>query len=168
MNTAIYSTSGQSAGIGFAVPIDTVKVVVQRIISSGGKYERPSPGVQVMGGNQARALFGIQRGLAVVAVSPGSGAEAAGLRPALRSLFSTVSLGDVILECNGRKLSTEADFLQSYDLKNPGDVISLKVLRYPSASGDKGNKAPIEVDLKLKLQKANPIENAPLPASRRR
>lgn len=150
MNTAIYSTSGQSSGVGFAVPVDTVKVVVDRIIANG-KLERPSTGLQLIGGNEARALFNVKRGLVVTAVVPGSGAAAAGFRPVVRSFLSTFTLGDVIIECNGKKVQTEADFLQSIDLNFPGDIVEVRVLRHRGSGGPL--RPPSDVTLRLQLQK---------------
>ena len=150
MNTAIYSTSGQSSGVGFAVPVDTVKVVVDRIIKNG-KLERPFTGLQLLGGNEARALFDVKRGLVVTAVVPGSGAAIAGFRPVVRSFLSTFTLGDVIIESNGKKVQTEADFLQSIDLNFPGDIIEVRVLRYRGSAG--ALRKPSDVTLKLPLQK---------------
>jgi S1-C subfamily serine protease len=80
VNTAIFSPSGASAGVGFAVPVDTVNRVIWQLISSG-RYAPPSLGIEV---HEAfnRALMrelGL-KGVAVLRVSPGSAAEQAGLR----------------------------------------------------------------------------------------
>ncbi|HEX2163771.1 MAG TPA: trypsin-like peptidase domain-containing protein, partial [Thermoanaerobaculia bacterium] len=78
VNTAIYSPSGAYAGIGFAIPVDTVAWVVPELIAEG-RLVRPSLGVQLLTDAQA-AQLGIE-GALVIAVVPGSGAERAGLRP---------------------------------------------------------------------------------------
>lgn len=80
INTAIYSPSGASAGIGFAVPVDTVMRVVPQIIDKG-KYIRPSLGISVdeRFNDQIVQLLNI-RGVVVLSVTPGSAAEKAGLR----------------------------------------------------------------------------------------
>jgi S1-C subfamily serine protease len=150
MNTAIYSTSGQSSGVGFAVPVDTLKVVANGIIRYG-KLERPATGMQLVGGNQARVLYNVKRGLVVTAVAPNSNAETAGFRPTTRSFFS-VTVGDVIVECNGKRVDSEADFLQSIDLSQPGDVIELRVVR--NSGKESQLRKPAEVSMRLKLQKA--------------
>merc|ERR1711968_171819 len=64
VNTAIYSPSGASAGIGFAIPVDTVKVIVQTLIRFG-KVTRPAIGITYLETSQARAL-GIERGVLVL------------------------------------------------------------------------------------------------------
>ena len=71
MNTAIYSTSGASAGIGFAIPIDTMKVVVEQIIREG-KIVRPFTGLQFYTGPYQAQSLGVDRGLVVVSVVPGT------------------------------------------------------------------------------------------------
>ena len=55
MNTAIYSASGGSAGVGFAIPVDTLKSVVTTIIAEG-KVVRPALGLSYLDGAQARAI----------------------------------------------------------------------------------------------------------------
>ena len=71
MNTAIYSTSGASAGIGFAIPIDTMKVVVEQIIREG-KIVRPFTGLQFYTGPYQAQSLGVDRGLVVLSVVPGT------------------------------------------------------------------------------------------------
>ncbi|HSF18852.1 MAG TPA: trypsin-like peptidase domain-containing protein, partial [Vicinamibacteria bacterium] len=82
INTAIFSPSGAYAGVGFAVPVDSVNRVVPQLIAKGS-YARPVLGIQV---DQAlnemlQKRLGV-KGVAVMAVEPGSPAERAGLRPA--------------------------------------------------------------------------------------
>ncbi|MFX5873797.1 2-alkenal reductase, partial [Acinetobacter baumannii] len=79
INTAIYSPSGASAGIGFAVPVDTVMRVVPQLIKTG-KYIRPALGIEVDEQLNARlqALTG-SKGVFVLRVTPGSVAHRAGL-----------------------------------------------------------------------------------------
>lgn len=156
MNTAIYSTSGQSSGVGFAVPVDTIKVVVDRIIQNN-KFERPWTGLQYVGGTEAKALFGVTRGLVITAVTPGSGAERAGFRAVQRSFFTTFTLGDVIIECNRKQVNSEADLLQSIDLKKPGDIIDVRIIRHSTSSSTGGGIGSIKPssqvkELLLKLQ----------------
>lgn len=159
MNTAIYSTSGASAGIGFAIPVDTLKAVVD-IIVRDGKVVRPATGIQYLGGDQARAL-GINRGVIVLGTAPGSAAERAGLRGVSRNFFS-MTIGDVIIAVDGKPLVSEADFLKALDRKVVGDEIELTVLR-PSGGNGQARvgvtqlKDAVELKLKLKLQ---PFEEA--------
>jgi len=100
MNTAIYSTSGASAGIGFAIPIDTMKVVVETIIRDG-KVTRPSTGIVFYTGPYQAQSLGVDRGLVVVSVAPGSPGANAGIRGISRSSFSSMALGDIVIAVNG-------------------------------------------------------------------
>jgi S1-C subfamily serine protease len=79
INTAIYSPSGASAGIGFAVPVDTVMRVVPQLIKTG-KYIRPALGIEVdeQLNTRLQALTG-SKGVFVLRVTPGSAAHRAGL-----------------------------------------------------------------------------------------
>jgi S1-C subfamily serine protease len=79
INTAIYSPSGASAGIGFAVPVDTVMRVVPQLIKTG-KYIRPALGIEVdeQLNRRLQALTSTQ-GVFVLRVAPGSAAQKAGL-----------------------------------------------------------------------------------------
>jgi S1-C subfamily serine protease len=78
MNTAIYSPSGASAGIGFAIPIDTVKYIVETLIKDG-QIVRPVLGISFLGSKQARTL-GITSGVLVLDVPPGTPPAIAGLK----------------------------------------------------------------------------------------
>ncbi len=77
VNTAIYSPSGVSTGIGFAVPVDTVNRVVPQLIRHG-RIIRPGLGVRIADDATARR-FGLQ-GVLIIQVEKGSAAETAGLR----------------------------------------------------------------------------------------
>lgn len=83
MNTAIYSPSGASAGIGFAIPIDTVKVIVETLIRDG-RVIRPVLGISYLGTKQARTL-GITSGVLVLDVPPNTPPAKAGLKGTRRT-----------------------------------------------------------------------------------
>ena len=95
MNTAIYSRTGAYAGIGFAVPVDTINRVVPQLIAHG-KVIRPGLGVNVAGVEVSHRL-GL-KGVLIVSVAKGSSAEAAGLRPTQATRDGHLILGDVILK----------------------------------------------------------------------
>ena len=78
INTAIYSPSGASAGIGFAVPVDTLNRVVPQLIAFG-RYQRPTLGVEVDEdwNRRLQHAFGV-RGVVILSVAPGSAAARAG------------------------------------------------------------------------------------------
>lgn len=129
VNTAIYSPSGASAGIGFAVPVDTVNRVVPQLIAQG-RYIRPSLGIRVEEQLNAAlaARLGIE-GVFVLEVIPGSAAERAGIRPARLARDSGFQTGDVIVELAGRRLRRVADLLAALDQHAPGDAVLLAILR---------------------------------------
>jgi S1-C subfamily serine protease len=83
MNTAIYSPSGASAGIGFAIPIDAVQFIVKTLIRDG-QVVRAVLGISLLGSKQARTL-GINAGVLVLEVPPDSPADKAGLKGTRRT-----------------------------------------------------------------------------------
>lgn len=125
VNTAIYSPTGASAGIGFAVPVDIVNRVVPEIIRYG-KIIRPGLGVSVANESVARRL-GI-RGVLLINVQPGSSAEAAGLR-GTRSSRGEIILGDIIESVNNIRISSFDDFRNELDKYHVGDEVTLGILR---------------------------------------
>ena len=126
VNTAIFSPSGASAGIGFAIPVDTVSRVIPELIRYG-KIVRPGLGVQVAEDRLAREL-GVP-GVLVVEVRRNSAGAKAGLRPTRRDQLGRVMLGDVIVKIDGKKVdSTNGLFLILENYK-VGDTVALTVLR---------------------------------------
>jgi S1-C subfamily serine protease len=123
VNTAIYSPSGASAGIGFAIPVNTVKQVVPELIAYG-RLLRPIIGVELASDRWIRR-YRIE-GLPVVHVYPGLPAHKAGLRGARRGYRGEVVLGDIILEVNGRKVRTNDDYLSIMEQQEPGDTVTLR------------------------------------------
>ena len=125
VNTAIYSPSGASAGIGFAVPVDAVNLVVPEIISHG-KVIRPGIGVTLASERIARRLD--IEGILVLNVQPGSTAEKAGLR-GTKQVRGRVILGDVILAVNGIPVQSYDDLRNEMEGYRIGDEVTLIVLR---------------------------------------
>mmetsp|Transcript_16164 Transcript_16164/g.39163 ORF Transcript_16164/g.39163 Transcript_16164/m.39163 type:complete len:324 (+) Transcript_16164:679-1650(+) len=126
MNTAIYSPSGTSAGIGFAIPCDTIKAVVERLITFG-QTVRPVLGITYMEGQQAR-MFGLPRGVLVLNVPPGSPAAEAGLQGTTRSREG-IELGDIIVGVGSEPIGDEADLFDALEKYKPGDTVKVSVLR---------------------------------------
>lgn len=116
VNTAIYSPSGTSAGIGFAIPVDVVNRVVPELIRRG---RVPTPGIGIIAGQEAAAArLGIE-GVVILRTVPGSPAAEAGLRGVDPN---TGEIGDVIVAINGkpvRRLSQLTDELQRIGLGKP-------------------------------------------------
>jgi S1-C subfamily serine protease len=104
-NTAIYSPSGASAGIGFAVPVDTINRVVPELITSG-RFVRPVLGVQMMPDSVVRDMR--IAGVLVRSVVPGSGAAHAGLRDLEVNRDGSVE-GDLIVAIEGAAVRDSND-----------------------------------------------------------
>jgi S1-C subfamily serine protease len=126
VNTAIASPSGGSAGIGFAVPVDTVNLVVPQLIRHG-KMVRPQLGVVLADDSIARRL-GVE-GALVLRVDPGSGAAAAGFRGTRRTEDGDLLLGDVIQSFGGRSVASSGDLLSALEEKKAGETVSIRYLR---------------------------------------
>jgi len=139
VNTAIYSPSGASAGIGFAVPVDVVNRVVPEIIRHG-KVIRPGIGVTLASERIARRLE--IEGLLVINVQPGSSADKAGIRET-RQVRGQIILGDIILAVNGVPVKSYDDLRDELDRYQIGDEVTLIVLR-----GDE------HIEVKVRLEEA--------------
>lgn len=126
VNTAIYSPSGASAGIGFAIPADTVNRVVTELIRSG-KVTRPGLGVQVADEQIAQRL-GVS-GVLIVDVARGSAAAKAGIQPTRRDSTGRVRLGDIITAIDGKKIETPNDLFLALEKYKVGETVNVAVLR---------------------------------------
>jgi S1-C subfamily serine protease len=128
INTAIYSPSGASAGIGFAVPVDTVRRVVPQLIATG-RYTRPALGIEVdeQLNRQLAAATG-REGVFVLRVQPSSAAERAGIAGVATGPDGIVP-GDVITAVDGNAVRTVRELLTRLDQRSVGDVVRLTVER---------------------------------------
>jgi S1-C subfamily serine protease len=126
VNTAIYSPSGASAGIGFAIPVDTVNRIVPELIRYG-KVTRPGIGVQIAE-EQIADRLGVT-GVLVVDVVPGTAAAKAGLRPTRRDASGRVMLGDVITAINGKKIVSPNELFLTLENFKVGDSVNVTLLR---------------------------------------
>jgi S1-C subfamily serine protease len=126
VNTAIYSPSGASAGIGFAIPVDTVNRIVPELIRSG-KVVRPGLGVQIADEQIAQRL-GLS-GVLVVDVARGSAAAKAGIQPTRRDAEGRLRLGDVITAIDGKKVSNPNDLYLLLENYRIGESVTLSLLR---------------------------------------
>ncbi len=125
MNTAIVSATQSSAGIGFAVPVDTINKVVPSLIRKG-KFTRPILGIQPASEPIARSLS--TRGVVVGTVQPGSGAEKAGLR-SLELDAKNRPLADVIVAVDGTPVKRIEDIWEVMGDHKAGDVVRVKFQR---------------------------------------
>jgi S1-C subfamily serine protease len=126
MNTIIFSKSGSSAGIGFAVPVSTIQRVVPQIIKNG-RAEQLGLGVQVDPSRRLERRHGI-RGVIVLDVIPGGPAARAGLRGITQTL-NGLTLGDVIVGINDQKVDDFDDLYNSLDQHHAGESVDVKVRR---------------------------------------
>ena len=126
VNTAIASTSGSSAGIGFAVPVDTVNAIVPQLIRHG-RVIRPQLGV-TLADEAVAARLGVE-GALVLSVEPGTGAADAGLRGTARDEAGDLLLGDVVTRAGERAIRSAGDLIAALEEKKPGETVELVVLR---------------------------------------
>ena len=126
VNTAIYSPSGTSAGIGFAIPVDTVNRIVPELIRSG-KIIRPGLGIQIADDQIAQRL-GVT-GILVVDVARGSAAAKAGIQPTRRDAEGRLRLGDVITAIDGKKVESPNDLYLLLEKYKIGDAVNISILR---------------------------------------
>ena len=129
MNTAIASKTGESAGVGFAIPINTIHRIVPQLIQTG-HVRRPDSGI-------AR-VYQTDRGLLIATLVPGGAAERAGLQgPRIQRKrqgpFEYQSIdraaADLIVAVDGRPIKTADEFLDAIETKQPGDVVTITVIR---------------------------------------
>ncbi|GAF73544.1 unnamed protein product [marine sediment metagenome] len=126
VNTQIYSPSGASAGIGFAVPIDEVCRVVPELIAFG-RVTRPGLGVKIVPDSIARRL-GLE-GVMIDSVAKGSAAEAAELRGIRERADGQLLLGDVILRMGETPTPTADALLNALEKYKVGDTVELTIQR---------------------------------------
>jgi S1-C subfamily serine protease len=126
VNTAIYSPSGASAGIGFAIPVDTLQRVVPQVLRHG-RVIRPTLEAQFFPDSISRRL-GL-KGVVVARVDRGGAAARAGIRPTRRSPEGDILWGDVIVAANSKPLEGVDDLLTALEAHSVGDQIKLTVIR---------------------------------------
>ena len=126
VNSQIYSPSGGSAGIGFAVPVDTVRRLVPQLIEHGRPIQ-PGIGIQALADHQARRL-GIE-GVIVRSVAPGTPADRAGLVGIRPTRSGRYVLGDVILAVDGESVPTLDDMAAAFEDTGVDVTVTLTVER---------------------------------------
>jgi S1-C subfamily serine protease len=126
VNMAIVSPSGSNAGIGFAVPVDTVNRIVPQLIRQG-EITRAGLGVRIGDDRVSRRLN--LPGVLIIEVDKGSAAEAAGLRSTQVDAKGGVKLGDVIVAIDGERIETSDDLFNAMEKRAVGEVVKVTVLR---------------------------------------
>ncbi len=135
VNTQIVSSGGAWAGIGFAIPVDTVNWVVPELILHG-QVNRPQLGVTLVDGARLRPRVD---GVLVLEVVRNSGAERAGLRGSRRTRQGIV-LGDVITAVDGEPVRSVSDVRALLERQQAGDSVTVSLLR-----GDEEAKAEVRL-----------------------
>jgi S1-C subfamily serine protease len=138
VNTAIYSPSGAYAGIGFAVPVDTVNRIVPDLIEHG-KVIRPILGVLPA---ERRVMEQLElEGALVLNVVPGSAAEEAGIRPTQIDRRGRIQLGDLIVAVDDKPVKSADELILTLEKYSIGDEVTITVQRDDE-----------KLDLKARLQ----------------
>jgi len=128
VNTMIFSPSGASAGIGFAVPVDTVRRMVPQLIEHG-RVIRPALGV-VLADPRLMARLGLARGSLVLGVEPGSPAAQAGITPTVQDRRTgQLILGDLLLSVDGTDVSEANDVYRVLDGHEVGETVVVRLMR---------------------------------------
>jgi S1-C subfamily serine protease len=127
VNTAIQSPSGASAGIGFAVPVDTVNRVVPQLIARG-RLERPDLGFEPVEPRLVERAFGPQKGVMVGKVARGGAAARAGLQ-GVGVEGRQVIAGDLIQAVNGRAVDDWDGLLDAVEALALGSRVELQIKR---------------------------------------
>src|SRR5690606_4742860 len=128
MNTVIFSTSGSSAGLGFAVPSDTIKTIVPQLIAHG-KVIRPGLGIGIVPDGMKHRIFGKEKGIIVSYVDEKGGAARAGIKGMTQDRFGRTYIGDIILSVDGQDVNSLDDIYQVLAKHKIGDTVKVKYRR---------------------------------------
>ncbi|MFN3786655.1 MAG: S1C family serine protease, partial [Thiothrix sp.] len=129
VNVAIYSPSGASAGIGFAIPVDVVNRVVPRLVKDG-RYTRPILGIAADDSISERVTARLKtQGVLVLEVQPGSPAAQAGIRATELTADDELILGDIIQAIDGKPVASVNDLNNLLDAYPQHSHIKVRLLR---------------------------------------
>src|ERR1700685_2091237 len=135
INTMILSSVGQNAGIGFAIPINTAKAVLNDLMTLG-RVRRPALGVRTIPITSELANeigLAADYGLLIIDVTPGSSAEQAGLHGGTqRAYLGNIPImlgGDLIVAIDGEKVEDENDLAQTMNNHRAGDTVKITIYR---------------------------------------
>src|SRR3990167_1134116 len=126
MNTVIYSNSGASTGVGFAIPSNTIKNVVEQLIQYG-HINMPGLGFQPLS-DQVADQLGIQ-GVVIAKVLPNTPAANANLQGIYRDSYGHLRLGDVIVSVNGRAIKNYDDLYHAMSKLKIGEEVAVMIAR---------------------------------------
>ena len=135
INTMIASSVGQSAGIGFAIPINTAKAVLNDLVTIG-RVRRPALGVRTIPISEELAddmNLASDYGLLIVQAVPGGAADRAGLRGGTeRAYLGNIPImlgGDLIVAIDGKKIETQQDLAQVMNSHRAADSVKVTIYR---------------------------------------
>jgi len=135
INTMILSNVGQNAGIGFAIPINTAKAVLNDLVTLG-RVRRPALGVRTIpiGPDLADELgLPVDYGLMIIQVTPGGSADLAGLRGGNERAYlgnTPITLGgDLIVAIDDQQVQDEQDLAQMMNNHRAGDTVKVTIYR---------------------------------------
>jgi S1-C subfamily serine protease len=135
INTMILSSVGQNAGIGFAIPINTAKAVLNDLMTLG-RVRRPALGVRTIPISPELADemgLPVDYGVLIVQVTPGGAADQAGLRGGTeRAYLGNIPImlgGDLIIAIDGEKVEDEQDLAQMMNNHRAGDTVKVTIYR---------------------------------------
>jgi S1-C subfamily serine protease len=126
VNTAIYSPSGASAGIGFAIPVNTVRDLIPQLLEYGKLY-RPVLGIETLTDYWAKRL-GV-KGIAILSLKAGLAADKAGMIGVREDNRGKIHLGDVIIAIDDQPVTNEDSLLTALEKFAPGDSVKVTTLR---------------------------------------
>ncbi len=140
MNTMIFSKTGSSAGIGFAVPSNTIKRIVTELLKHG-RVKQPGMGISAFPDSMT-ARMGVE-GVLLMDVTQGGPADVAGLKGTKRTRRGEILIGDLIVGVDGKKVATYDDLYSALDERKVGDTVEVSFIR-----NDKPQKTKVKlVDL---------------------
>ncbi|MBZ0111462.1 MAG: trypsin-like peptidase domain-containing protein, partial [Thermoanaerobaculia bacterium] len=126
VNTSIVSPSGAYAGIGFAIPVDTVAWVVPELIANG-RIAQPVLGLR-LASSQLNERLGVE-GALILAIEPGGPAAQAGLRPAQRDRYGRIHPGDILISLDEKEVRDDYDLYLALERRRPGERLVAVVQR---------------------------------------
>lgn len=126
MNTMIFSTSGSSSGLGFAVPVDTVKRIVPQLIKYG-KVIRPGLGIGILD-TKVRERYVGNTGAAISFTEPDGAAARAGLKGMMKDRYGRIYIGDVIIKINKNKVNSRDDVYHELEKYKIGDTVTIEYM----------------------------------------
>ena len=128
INTMIYSPSGGSSGVGFAVPVSIAKRIVPQLITDGAVV-RPKLGIVPFNVGNIQARLPVTEGVGIYQVYPNGAAAAAGLKGLQQDETGEVVLGDIIVGIDGEKIANGDDLYRALDKHHNNDVVQVEIFR---------------------------------------